>query len=144
MSAISLVFTIGLLVGLGIFPIAGWLDAHGGKWIQLPQNHYQTWPFILIAVIVSPLAETLIYQWVVFRLAFISEFIRLRSWIAAWLSAAFFGGQHFYSVGYIVLSFVVGLVFAYAFLLSGIFKRGYWVVTGAHCAINVLVLAINW
>jgi len=143
-SAVSLVFASALVVGLAFFPIAGWLDEHAGTWIKLPSINYRAWPFVLLAIAISPVAETLIYQWVIFRLAFLSAFVRRRSWIAAWLSAAIFGGQHFYSAGYIVLSFAVGLVFAYAFLLSGTFKRGCWVVAGAHCALNIVALAIKW
>jgi len=142
--AISLLFASALVVGLAFYPISVWIDAHAGKWIQLPPINYRAWPFVFLAIVISPLAETLIYLWAVFRLAFLSSFVRQRSWIPAWLSAAIFGGQHFQSAGYIVLSFVVGLVLAYAFWLSGTFKRGYWVVAGAHCVLNLVALAIKW
>jgi len=142
--AISLVFISALIVFLAFFPLSVWIDTHAGKWIQLPPIDIRAWPFVFLAIVISPLAETLIYCWAVFRLAFLSSFVRQRSWIPVWLSAAIFGGQHFQSAGYIVLTFAVGLVLAYAFWLSGTFKRGYWVVAAAHCALNAVALAIKW
>lgn len=144
MYAVALVFVAALLVGLVFWPIAGWIDAQVGKWIRLPAINYRTWPFVLLAIAVSPLVETLFYQWTVFRLAFLSAFVRQRTWIPVWLSAAIFGGQHFSSAGYIILSFAVGLVLAYGFLFSGTFKRAFWVVAGAHCALNIVALAVKW
>jgi uncharacterized protein len=142
--AVSLVFVSALLAALALLPIAGWLDTHGGSWLQLPSIDYRTWSFVFFAVAVSPLLETLFFQWAILRVALLSRFVRERAWIAAGLSAAIFGGQHFSSAGYILLSFAVGLVLAYGFLLSGTVKRAYWVVTGAHCALNLVALALKW
>ena len=58
--AIPLLFASALLVGLGLFPIGAWIDARAGTWIQLPPINYRALPFVFLAVVISPLAETLI------------------------------------------------------------------------------------
>jgi hypothetical protein len=139
-----LVFAVAGPVGLAFWPFGKWLDSHLGKWIALPDIDHRTWRFVLLAAVVSPLVETLLYQWAIFRLALLNSFVRRRAWIPAWVSAAIFGGQHFYSAGYIVVCFAAGLVLAYGFWLSGTFKRGYWVIAGSHCALNIAGLALTW
>jgi len=69
---------------------------------------------LLVGSVLTPLVETAIFQWAPIRV--------LRTWLklpAIWsigVSAAAFGAAHTYSIGYMVFTFLIGLVLAMGFV----------------------------
>lgn len=64
---------------------------------------------LVLASLVAPLVETAIFQWVPIRK------LGLRWYWGVFLSALMFGLSHWYSLSYMLATFMVGLVFAYGF-----------------------------
>lgn len=133
-----------LAVAAVCYPIAGLIDEHFGKWITLPSFEFRRWPFVVLALVICPLLETLFNQLLVFKVAYLSKRFRQHRWMVVVVSGLLFGSHHFYSAGYIFLTTCVGMVFAAGFLLSATYWRAFWVVSAARCAANLVGLAIKW
>ncbi|MCL2593056.1 MAG: CPBP family intramembrane metalloprotease [Defluviitaleaceae bacterium] len=95
--------------------------------------------FIMVALI-APLVETLVNQFLVIYL--LLRFTRFPLWIVICISALFFGIAHTYSVYYVFYTFVIGIIFAVAFVACKQ-KRGYfyafWVVALIHGLFNAII-----
>ncbi|MFA8299264.1 MAG: lysostaphin resistance A-like protein [Hyphomicrobiales bacterium] len=75
--------------------------------------------FLSYAVILGPLLETLIFQFLIIRL--ILHFFKKTNyvgWYACFTSAIIFGSLHYYSFAYIIVALCIGLVLGYIYLLS--------------------------
>ncbi|HEY8024786.1 MAG TPA: CPBP family intramembrane glutamic endopeptidase [Burkholderiaceae bacterium] len=68
---------------------------------------------VLGSFIVPPI-ETAIFQWAPLRL--LRDWLKLPTFLAVAASAAFFGVAHTYSVGYVVFTFLIGMVLAWGFV----------------------------
>jgi hypothetical protein len=133
-----------LLVAAALYPVAAGIDALLGRWIHLPAFEFRRWPFVIIAVVISPLVETIVFQYAVFRIAYLSDRFRQKGRLIIAFSALLFGIQHFYSAGYMIMTTGAGAVFSTGFLFAGTFNRGFWTVTAAHAVVNGVALAIKW
>ncbi len=69
---------------------------------------------LVLGSFVVPAIETAMFQWLPLRL--LRNGLKLPSWAAIAISAALFGAAHGYSSGYVVFTFMVGLVLAWAFV----------------------------
>jgi membrane protease YdiL (CAAX protease family) len=94
----------------------------------------------VLALVGAPLFETLLLQWLVFRIACRRGWLPRRALTISVVSGLLFGATHFYSPGYMVWTSAVGTVFALGFLFSGTFKRGFWVVCFAHVGFNAVAV----
>jgi membrane protease YdiL (CAAX protease family) len=72
----------------------------------------------IIAVIIAPILETLIFQKGIIILSRKIEYIKNRVWLQIVISALIFGLNHTYSVAYIFVGFLLGLIFAYSYIVS--------------------------
>src|SRR6185369_10200593 len=65
-----------LAVAAVCYPLAGLIDAHFGKWITLPTFEFRRWPFVVLALVISPAFETLFNQFLVFKIACRNKWLR--------------------------------------------------------------------
>ncbi|MDR0437032.1 MAG: CPBP family intramembrane metalloprotease [Bacteroidales bacterium] len=99
---------------------------------------------LIISVLIAPLMETLVFQFLVIYL--LLRFTRFPLWIVICISALIFGILHTYSVFYVFYAFVGGIIFAVAFVACKQ-KRGYfyafWVVALIHGLYNAIIM-LRW
>lgn len=69
---------------------------------------------LLLGSVAVPLIETAIFQWAPIRV--LRTWLKLPSALAIGVSAALFGAAHAYSIGYVVFTFLIGLVLAGGFV----------------------------
>lgn len=69
---------------------------------------------LLLGSFVVPVFETTVFQWLPLRL--LHNGLKLPAWAAVMVSAALFGAGHGYSSGYVLFTFLIGLVLAWAFV----------------------------
>ncbi|NMA57468.1 MULTISPECIES: CPBP family intramembrane glutamic endopeptidase [Clostridium] len=94
---------------------------------------------ILIASILAPLLETLVFQYGVIEVLDFINFSKYRQAILIVISSIAFGMSHCYSVIYMVYGFLIGLVLAYSYML---YKKkdfsAFGVVFWIHCLRNTI------
>jgi len=89
---------------------------------------------LVMAVIVAPLLETLVFQ-----LGIIETIKKKRSiFVACLISALFFAVFHLYNAYYFAFTFVSGLMMAYLYCLKKSVIKGFVVTAGAHACYNLL------
>ena len=94
---------------------------------------------VIVACLVAPLFETAVHQWGPHHLFHVHWKLPL-PWVLL-LSAAFFGAAHFYSFGYIIFAFLIGLVLAYAFAVKhGSKHNPFWLVFWIHALRNAVAV----
>jgi membrane protease YdiL (CAAX protease family) len=95
---------------------------------------------IFSVLIIAPILETFIFQYLVIKLV---EWLKWGNLPAVLISAVLFGLLHFYNPGYIVFAFIGGLVLSYFFVLlrQGKHKAFLWVCI-AHILSNLCVVLI--
>jgi len=97
----------------------------------------------LIFVIIIPIFETFIYQFLIIRLLKKFNFFKSRKLLVVLISAVFFGTGHIYSIYYVFFTFVLGLPLAYAFIIYEDKKvSAFWVTTAIHGLINGVSVVI--
>ncbi|MGM0410154.1 MAG: CPBP family glutamic-type intramembrane protease [Bacillota bacterium] len=90
-------------------------------------------------VFIVPILETFIFQLVIIRLLSKIKMIRDKKKIIIFISAFLFGIQHFYSLIYIIITFIIGILLAYSFIIyENKNKSSYWTVTFIHSLRNLV------
>ena len=90
-----------------------------------------------LASVLAPLVETAMLQWAPIRM--LRGTFGAGPRLTVCVSAALFAATHAYSLGYVCLTFLIGLVLAYGYLvrsLSG--GHAFWVVFSAHALRNLV------
>jgi hypothetical protein len=138
--SLSIVITIVLILDLLVtilFSLFLFPDHNSGPKFE---SKYEA---LFIAVIVSPILETYIFQTII-----IGKYIRkypnsvLNACI---ISAIFFGLMHYYSIPYILKTFVSGFFYGILFLVSlKKIKHPYIPVIIAHSAFNLIGFCIDF
>ncbi len=91
----------------------------------------------LLAVIIAPILETFVYQFLIIRLLKKLNFFKNRMLLQVLISAVFFSTAHTYSIYYVFIAFVVGFSLAYAFVIYEDKKASaFWVTMAIHGLIN--------
>jgi hypothetical protein len=97
---------------------------------------------VAFGVIVIPLIETAIFQWLLIRT--LGGNFKLSDKWCVLISATAFGLSHLYSYQYAVFGFVLGLVLAYSFILCDDFGKkpflSVFMIHASHNAISALLL----
>lgn len=92
-----------------------------------------------LAVIIAPIIETLLFQ--TLPVFVLKDGLNLRYSIICFVSATAFAASHPFSIGYIIFSFIMGLLFVYAYLLiSETPKSPFRIVCITHGLRNFLAL----
>lgn len=90
-----------------------------------------------VGAIITPVVETALFQWLPIRL--LHTWLKLPVVVAVLASAALFGIGHTYSIGYVVYTFMIGLVLAYGFVLKDYPKgRAYLLICIVHAIRNTV------
>lgn len=93
---------------------------------------------IILASMIAPLFETLIYQYVVIEILSF-KILKGKKLIIAIISALMFAIGHTYSFLYVFYTFIIGLILAYSYLT---YKEksysAFWVVFWIHCIRNTI------
>lgn len=89
----------------------------------------------LIVVLLSPIIETLIFQYALIE----SIRQKIKPLYACFLSAFAFALVHFYSVYYFLFALIGGLIFAYMYYLEKSVIKSFLVVLTAHILYNLLI-----
>jgi len=98
----------------------------------------------ILTVIVTPIIETLIYQYAIIEIVF--RILKSnKTTIAILLSSVIFGLSHFYNITYITATFILGLLFSCVYVIAR--KRNdvnpYWLLTVIHGSINLMAFIVN-
>jgi uncharacterized protein len=99
---------------------AEWLRPSGGPRSLLEAKDIAS--AIVKGSFAAPLIETIVFQWVPIRI--LRSWLGLSSWLVIPGSALLFAASHNYRLGYVVFSFLVGLVLATGFVIRDI-PEGY-------------------
>ena len=94
---------------------------------------------ISLAVILSPLLETLVTQEWLYKLLTMASRLKKKKFMIAIIGGLVFGSLHFYSLSYMVYHFFIGFLYMSAFIIK-IDKEPYWTVVVLHGLINLLVI----
>ena len=70
---------------------------------------------LMVGSVLTPLVETAIFQWAPIRL--LRTWLKLPAALTVGISAVLFGIAHTYSIGYVVFTFLIGLVLAWGFVV---------------------------
>jgi membrane protease YdiL (CAAX protease family) len=99
---------------------------------------------IIVGCFFAPVVETLLFQTLPIHI-FTEVFIKKRN-IAIFISALLFGLSHYYSLLYILITFVIGLLFAWAYLnyeeRNGS-QKAFWAITLAHALRNAIAALLG-
>ena len=96
---------------------------------------------ILLVCVMAPIVETVFHQAIPIQL-FTEVWIKKKN-IAIFLSALSFAILHYYSLLYILMTFAIGLVFAWAYLnyyKRYSFNRAFWAIAIVHALRNAIAV----
>jgi len=116
------------------------------KWdvifMPTPNDTLMTRPIyiqILVAVIIGPLIETLIFQKWLYKLLSLIKWLKQRKLLIMIIGALVFGAVHIYSLLYIVFAVFMGFLFMFAYV-ARIGKNPFWTVFVLHALTNLFVI----
>jgi len=136
--AVATVVVLSLVVRMLLLPLSQLADYLFGVWHPSPMTNASLGKMIIGGLILGPLLETWLGQWLIFRLAEKVGLLPQRAMPVIFVSTGLFGLMHNYSAGYIVRAFGVGFVLAGSFWLLGGKARAFKIVAGAHALLNSL------
>lgn len=93
----------------------------------------------IIAVLLAPLIETAIFQFIVVEILY----EKLNKYIIAFISAILFASSHLYNFIYFVFAFILGLLFAYLYFVGREKNKGFLLVFLIHFIYNLLVFTLH-
>lgn len=94
---------------------------------------------IFLVVIISPFIETAIFQYIIIELLF----DKFKKEIICIVSAIIFACTHLYNLMYFIFAFIIGLTFAYLYLIGRLKKRGFLYVYMTHIIYNFIAVTLN-
>jgi membrane protease YdiL (CAAX protease family) len=94
--------------------------------------------FILV-VIVSPIIETIIFQFIIIEIFY----EKCNKYLICGLSAILFASSHLYNILYFVFAFIMGLAFAYLYILGKKKEKGIKYVFLSHLIYNLIAFILN-
>ncbi|MDF1616779.1 CPBP family intramembrane glutamic endopeptidase [Petrocella sp. FN5] len=97
----------------------------------------------LFVVIIVPIIETFIFQYIIIRILKKINFLKNRMVLVMFISAVVFGASHTYSIYYMFITFITGILLAYTFVVYEDKKvSAFWVTTAIHGLINGVSVVI--
>ena len=129
---VLLMTALSYVVTLPLYLLPSSSDTYTGpaRIFSLPPYSY-----FLSVVVVGPMIETVLLQWLPIRLC-VKKF-GMKTADAGFVSAGLFAIAHPYSIQYVVLAFLIGVVLAGTFVVAE--ARGsspFWMVTAVHTLRN--------
>jgi len=140
LSFIGFAIAIWLLSYAVILPFIPFNDG-----IENPIREHHIIIYFIAACLIAPILETAMHQ--SFPIYIFTKVLIKNKHLAIFISALTFGLIHFYSLYYILLTFVVGLLYAWAYLnyyeRRG-FAHAFWGIAVAHALRNVVAVTVNF
>lgn len=96
---------------------------------------------ILLAIIIAPIFETLVFQYGIIETLKNKKYKPLTCCI---ISGFFFGLSHTYNIYYFFFAFFSGLLLAYAYHLGSLRKKGFLIVFLAHLSYNSVAVLLDY
>ena len=94
---------------------------------------------LLVAAFIVPLLETLLFQWLPAKVLY--KMFEVRLVFVCLISAIIFAALHPYSIGYVILTFFIGLLFMTAYLLlSETTKKPFKIIFLTHGFRNAIAV----
>jgi len=115
------------------------------------ERNYSIVDVMIVTLIVAPLYETLIFQYLILKLPF--RLFKLKKTksnilILCIISSLFFGSQHYQNIGYMIFACIIGIylafTFAYVEFQSENKMNGYRLVAVIHFFINSIAFSLNY
>lgn len=97
---------------------------------------------IIDIVFISPLIETFIFQFLLFRFLLLFSFFQKNKIYIVIISAIIFAASHYNSLTRIIITFLMGFLFTAIFILREK-NKGFWIVSIAHGIWNATVVIIK-
>ncbi|SHH35279.1 CPBP family intramembrane glutamic endopeptidase [Tepidibacter thalassicus] len=98
---------------------------------------------VVFGIIIAPLYETLIYQKLIISICDKIKFLSKRKYLIVLISGVIFGSRHTYSLQYVFHMIIVGIIWAYAYVIyKEKRKYPYWVVCTIHVLNNLIALLV--
>ncbi len=133
-------FILSYLSSLLLFPIIHYANSNGGRDLSVLWGKDQQL-FILFALIVSPIIETFIFQWLIYEQLNTFSFFKKRIYLIVLISGLTFGLIHDFSIEYRIFTFVIGCYFCFVFHYFKTYsKYPFLAVFIIHAARNLLVV----
>lgn len=137
---IFLMFVISIFLTVVLSPVFDFFDT---SVIQSygAEEHRETVVFeFFTAVIVAPLVETLIFQFLVIEFLYLTKIGKRKIVV---LSAIIFSLTHYYSIGYILYAFSMGVIFSYSYVIRKNATQAFLTVYAIHLLRNVLAFSLR-
>ena len=94
----------------------------------------------IVSVIIAPLIETLIFQYVIIKYLRKLNILKNRNSIIILISAILFGLAHTYSLQYVIHMFFIGILLAYSFSIYEKKESSpFWTVCAIHSLRNLTI-----
>jgi hypothetical protein len=94
----------------------------------------------LKVVIIAPLFETFIFQFLVIEFMYLMRIGKIK---IVGLSAIIFSITHYYSIGYILYAFSIGVIFSYSYVIQKNTARAFLTVYAIHLLRNALAFSLR-
>jgi uncharacterized protein len=112
--------------------------------INFPDQEKTPVMLFFSSVILIPLLETFLNQFLPYFLLNKVRYLHERSYLILLMSAIFFGGLHFYSMFYIIFGFLLGLVFMYGYMVRiKSDNKTFYLIAATHSLFNLGIFIIK-
>ena len=140
-SFVLVMVVTSFLVLIPFLPVLKYLVEHVGPLGGPDSLQGSIFLQFIIGVTLAPLVETMLFQSL--PIYILMTYTKLNNAAVMSISALFFALSHFYSLTYVFVTFFVGFVLAYAYIVY-LKKRqsSYWVVVAIHALRNLVTLVV--
>ena len=96
----------------------------------------------VVAVILAPIFETLVFQKLPYCIGMRFRFFRKHIWVLASIAGLLFAVNHYYSLFYMIQTFWIGFLFLYIYVIRR--KRDpFWTVALIHMIHNLIIWIVD-
>lgn len=93
-----------------------------------------------LVVLVSPLLETIIFQFIIIEILY----EKVRKELICLISGLLFASTHLYNFLYFVFALIIGFAFAYLYFIGKINKKAFQYVYLTHLIYNLMAFTFNY
>lgn len=136
---IFLMFMLSAVLTVLFSPLFDLLDASATQAHESPHNLDSRIYEFLKFVIVAPLFETFIFQFLIIETL---SYLRIRKITIIFISAFIFSITHYYSIGYIAHAFILGLVLSYSYVIYENRLHSFLIVYMIHLLRNTMAFIV--
>ena len=105
------------------------------------EEHIETVVYeFFTAVIIAPLVETLIFQFLVIEFLYLTKIGKRKIVV---ISAIIFSLTHYYSIGYIFYAFSMGVIFSYSYVIRKNATQAFLTVYAIHLLRNAMAYSLR-